>query len=51
MISCLFPGDICLSLSFSSSFAPKSVFFCGGVFEILTAILFPIKLPIVSAVF
>ena len=51
MISCLFSGDICLSLSVSSSFAPESVFFWGGVFEISTAILFPIKWSIVSAVF
>ena len=45
-------GDIYFSLSISSSFLFE--LFCGKFFENLvipSAILFPIKLPIVSAVF
>ena len=44
--------DIYLSLSISSSFVPE--LYCGEVFEtlvILSAILFPIKSPVASAVF
>ena len=48
----LFWKYIYLLLSISSSFVSK--LFCGEVFEtlvILSAILFPIKLPVASAVF
>ena len=52
MIFCLSFGDIYFSLSISSSFVFE--LFCGEVFEtlvILSAILFPIKSPVASAVF
>ena len=52
MIFYLYSGDIYLSLSVSSSFV--SELFFGEVFEplvILSAILFPIKSPVASAVF
>ena len=49
-------GDTCLSLDISllSSFVFVSEYFCSEVFEtfvILSAILFPIKSPIATAVF
>ena len=52
IILSLIAGDIYLSLRSSSSFA--SELFCGKVFEtlvILSAILFPNKSPVASAVF
>ena len=51
MIFCLNSRDLYFSLSISS-FVSK--LFCGEVFEdlvILSAILFPIKSPVASAVF
>ena len=52
IIFCLSSGDIHLSISISSSFVSES--FCGDFFEtlvILSAILFPVKSPVASAVF
>ena len=49
---CLCYGDIYFSTSISSSVAPE--LFLGEVFEtvvILSAILFPIKSPVASAIF
>ena len=52
IIFCLSSGEIYLSLGISSSFV--SELFCSEVFEIpviLSAILFPMKSPVASAVF
>ena len=52
IIVCLFSGDINLSISISFSFV--SELFFGENFEglvILSAILFPVKWPVISALF
>ena len=61
IISCLFSGDICLSLGISlstpicfSSFVTVSKLFCGEVFEtfvVLSAFLLALKSPVAFAVF
>ena len=54
IIVCLCSAERYLSLSITSSFVTIPELFCGNVFEtfvIHSAILFPIKSPVASAVF
>ena len=54
IIVCLCSAERYLSLSISFSFVTVPELFCGDIFEtfvILSAVLFPIKSPVASAVF